>query len=530
MTATGSARPDLLAPSAPARQWWVLGALILVASVANLNLAVANVALPEIGARFNASQTELNLVSVGFSLGLAGTVIYLGALGDRYGRKGMLLTGMALTVPTALLATWAPSIGILFVARLLGGVAAGMAYPTTLALITALWRGPARTRSIALWSAIGGGMVAVASLLAGWLLTYLWWGSVFAVTAPLAAIALVLAAVHVPAHVNETEGAVDHLGGFLSIVGVVALVLAINFAPSSAEGTIALAAGAIAIVAIGGFFLRQARARAPLFDLHVAGRRVFWVAALAGLIVFGTLMGAVFVGEQFLQNVLGYSTLRAGAAVLPAAAFMVLAAPLSAKLIDRVGSRLTLLIGYAFLLAAFVVMLLWWTASSGYGPVVLAFVLMGTGVGLSGTPASHSLTGSVPIHRAGMASGTADLQRDLGGSIMQSILGAILTAGYASAVAHRISASGAHLDSQVTNVLERSYSSAAALARANPHYSDLIVAGARASFLNGANWAYAAGALAIVVGAVLVAACFPSKRQEIDLLAQYGREDAAGAR
>lgn len=527
MTATGNAGPGLTAPSAPARQWWVLGALILVASVANLNLAVANVALPEIGARFNASQTELNLVSVGFSLGLAGTVIYLGALGDRYGRKGMLLVGMALTVPTALLATWAPSIDILFLARLLGGVAAGMAYPTTLALITALWDGPARTRSIALWSAIGGGMVAVASLLAGWLLTYFWWGSVFAVTAPLALIALVLAAVHVPAHVNETQDTVDHLGGVLSIVGVVALVLAINFAPGTAEGTIALVAGGIAVVAIGGFFLRQARARATLFDLHVAGRRIFWVAALAGLIVFGTLMGAVFVGEQFLQNVLGYSTLRAGAAVLPAAVFMVVAAPVSAKLIERVGSRMTLLIGYAFLLAAFVVMLVWWTASSGYGSVVLAFVLMGTGVGLSGTPASHSLTGSVPRLRAGMASGTADLQRDLGGSIMQSILGAILTAGYASAVAHRISASGAHLDSQVTNVLERSYSSAAALAKANPHYADQIITGARASFLNGANWAYAAGALAIVVGAVLVAACFPSRRTELALLAQYRQEDSS---
>jgi MFS transporter, DHA2 family, multidrug resistance protein len=529
MTATGNASPGLAASGAPARQWWVLGSLILVASVANLNLAVANVALPEIGARFNASQTELNLVSVGFSLGLAGTVIYLGALGDRYGRKGMLLMGMALTVPTALLATWAPSIDILFLARLLGGVAAGMAYPTTLALITALWDGPARTRSIALWSAIGGGMVAVASLLAGWLLTYFWWGSVFALTAPLAVIALVLAAVHVPAHVNETRDTVDHLGGVLSVVGVVALVLAINFAPGTAEGTIALVAGGIAVVAFGGFFLRQARARTPLFDLHVASRRIFWVAAVAGLIVFGTLMGAVFVGEQFLQNVLGYSTLRAGAAVLPAAVFMVVAAPVSAKLIERVGSRMTLLIGYAFLLAAFVVMLAWWTASSSYGSVVLAFVLMGTGVGLSGTPASHSLTGSVPTPRAGMASGTADLQRDLGGSIMQSILGAILTAGYADAVAHRISASGAHLDSSVTNVLERSYSSAAALAKANPQYADQIVTGARASFLNGANWAYAVGALAIVMGAVLVAAYFPSRRTELELLAQYRQEDSSAS-
>ncbi|HEX3947828.1 MAG TPA: MFS transporter [Acidimicrobiales bacterium] len=503
----------------------MLGTLILVASVANLNLAVANVALPDIGSDLNASQTGLNLVSVGFSLGLAGTVLYLGALGDRYGRKGMLLLGMALTIPTALLATWAPSIGVLFLARVLGGVAAGMAYPTTLALITALWNGPARTRSIALWSAIGGGMVAVACLLAGWLLTYFWWGSVFLVTAPLAAVALALTVRFVPAHVNETDDTVDHLGGALSVVAVVALVMAINFAPSPGEGTTAAVAGAVAVAAFVGFFVRQAKARAPLFDLHVAARRVFWVAAVAGLIVFGTLMAALFVGEQFLQNVLGYSTLRAGAAVLPAAVAMVVAAPVSARLIGRVGSRLTLLAGYAFLLAAFVVMLIWWTASAGYGPVAAAFILMGIGIGLAGTPASHSLTGSVPTRRAGMASATADLQRDLGGSIMQSILGAILTAGYAAAVANHIATSGAHPTDQVTNLLERSFSSAVAVAKSDPANAAPIIAAARTSFLNGADWAYAAGALAIAAGAVLVATCFPSRATERELLTGYQRAD-----
>jgi MFS family permease len=511
----------------PERQWWVLTALVSVAAVANLNLAVANVALPEIGEQFRASQTELNLVSVGFSLGLAGTVLYLGAVGDRYGRKLLLELGMAATVPTALLAAYAPSIGVLIVARVLGGVAAGMAFPTTLALITALWDGPARTRSIALWSAVGGSMIAFASLAAGWLLTFAWWGSVFLLSAPLAVGALVLAAAVVPSHVNETTEPVDHLGGILSMVGVVALVLAINIAPSPGEGTIALVAGTVAVVALVAFFLRQRVAPEPLFDLVIAARRIFWVAAVAGLIVFGTLMGAMFVGEQFLQNVLGYSTLRAGASVVPAAVAMIAAAPVSARLIGRFGSRVTLLSGYAFLLAAFVVMLATWTATSSYGVVALAFVLMGVGVGLSGTPASHSLTGSVPVHRAGMASGTADLQRDLGGSIMQSILGALLTAGYAAGAASRISASGRTLDDQVTGELERSFSSAAALARSDPTYAAQIVAGARASFLSGANWAYAAGALAIVAGAVLVASCFPGHREELELLAAYRRADGA---
>jgi hypothetical protein len=115
-------------------------------------------------------------------------------------------------------------------------------------------------------------------------------------------------------------------------VGVVDLVLAIDFAPSAGEGSVVLIAGAVAVLALIGFFYRQTRARYPLFDLHVAGRRIFWVV-VARLIVFGTPMGAMFVGEQFLQNVLGYSTLRPGAAVVPAAVFMIAAAPLSAELI-----------------------------------------------------------------------------------------------------------------------------------------------------------------------------------------------------
>ncbi len=149
--------------ASPERAGLVLAALILVAAVANLNLAAANVALPSIGAAFDTSQTTLDLIAVGYSLGLAASVLYLGALGDRYGRKMMLVLGMFLSAPACLLAAFAPSAEMLVGARLLGGVAAGMAFPTTLALITALWSGPARTRSIALWSGIGGAIALTRS-------------------------------------------------------------------------------------------------------------------------------------------------------------------------------------------------------------------------------------------------------------------------------------------------------------------------------------------------------------------------------
>ncbi len=487
-------------------------------------------ALPSIGEAFDAGQVSLNLIAVGYSLGLAASVLYLGALGDRYGRKLMLILGTALAIPMSLLAAYAPSDEVLFAARVGGGLAAGMAYPTTLALITALWSGPARTKSIALWSGIGGAIAALGPLLSGLLLEHFWWGSVFLITLPLAAVALVLAWLLVPAHVNETTDPVDNLGGILSVLLVAALILAINFAPVPSEGTLVIGLAVVALASLAAFYLRQRRAANPLYDLHVAGRRVFWVAACAGIVVFGSLMGAMFIGQQFLQNVLGYSTLDAGLAIIPAALFMVLVAPRSAKLVEAHGARATLLLGYVFVLLGFLAMLLLWKEDISYWKVGLGYALVGIGVGLAGTPASHSLTGSVPVTRAGMASGTADLQRDLGGAVMQSIFGALLTAGYASAASAAIAASGKDVSESVQSQLTKSFDGAEAIAQQHPQDADTIIAAAKTSFLQGDQWAYLAGIVAVLLGGALIFFLFPKRDEERRLLArttQRTRETAA---
>ena len=511
----------------PARASLVLLSLILVAAVANLNLAVANVALPDIGKAFDSSQTTLNLIAVGYSLGLAASVLYLGAIGDRYGRKLLLVLGTGLAVPASLLAAWAPSDNVLVLARVFGGLAAGMAYPTTLALITALWSGPARTKSIALWSGLGGAISALGPLLSGLLLQDFWWGSVFLITLPLAVVAVAMAVFLVPSHVNEATEPVDNLGGVLSVVLVGSLVLSINFAPVPNKGALVVGLAAIALAALVAFYIRQRRAANPLYDLGIAGRRVFWVAAVAGIIVFGSLMAAMFVGQQFLQNVLGYSTLEAGAAILPAAAFMVVVAPRSAKLVDARGARFTLLCGYVFCFLGFLAMLLLWKESIPYWKVGLAYALIGIGVGFAGTPASHSLTGSVPVKRAGMASGTADLQRDLGGAIMQSILGALLTAGYAAAATAAIAGSNKHITDSVQSQLTKSFGGAEAIAEQHPKYADQITAAAKTAFLQGDQWAYTAGVVAILFGAAIVFFLFPKREDERRLLASYHAEDSA---
>jgi MFS transporter, DHA2 family, multidrug resistance protein len=174
-------------------------------------------------------------------------------------------------------------------------------------------------------------------------------------------------------------------------------------------------------------------------------------------------------------------------------------------------------------------MLLLWKEGIPYWKVALGYSFVGIGVGLAGTPASHSLTSSVPVSRAGMASGTADLQRDLGGALMQSIFGALLTAGYAAAVATSIASSpdSADVTSSVQSQLTKSFDSAQSIAQQYPQYASSITAAAKQSFLDGDQWAYTAGIVAVLLGAVLVAFCFPKRDAEQQLLASYASTDTA---
>ena len=265
--------------------------------------------------------------------------------------------------------------------------------------------------------------------------------------------------------------------------------------------------------ALVAFVIRQRRAANPLYDLKIAARRTFWVAACAGIIVFGSLMGAMYIGQQFLQNVLGYSTVDAGLAILPPRPSWSLVAPRSAELVERRGARVTLLFGYVFCCSASSPCCCSGRRTSRTGRSRSATRSSGSASGSRAHPASHSLTGSVPVRRVGMASGTADLQRDLGGAIMQSIFGALLTAGYAAAAGSLIASLGRDVSSSTQNELTKSFSSAADTASRYPSsIQDQIIAGAKKAFLHGDQWAYTAGIVAVVLGAALVFFKFPGAR------------------
>jgi hypothetical protein len=177
----------------------------------------------------------------------------------------------------------------------------------------------------------------------------------------------------------------------------------------------------------------------------------------------------------------------------------------------------------------FVTMLLLWKQNSSYWQVGLGYAFIGIGVGFAQTPAAHSLTGSVPPTRVGMASGTADLQRDLGGALMQSIFGALLTAGYVSAMTKLVGSSpqATTITNNTKSELTKSFSSAADAAQAYPQYASQITSAAKTAFLQGDQWAYTAGIVAVVIGAVLVWFFFPKKPREEELVAEYHKHDGA---
>lgn len=513
----------------PPRSQFVLLALVTGACAANINLSVANVALPTIGDDLGASQDQLTVIADAFALGLASTVLYLGSIGDRYGRKLLFVLGATLSIPTAMMAAWAPNPEVLGLARLLSGFSAALLFPTTLSLIAVLYRGRARVSAIALWSGVGGGMAALGPVVAGWLLQHFWWGSVFLVAVPLEVLALVVGLLVLPWRAGEERFPVDHLGGVLSVIGIGGLVVVIERADLGLDATWFVTA-AVAVVALTLFGWQQTRAPRPLVALLLAKARTFWVAFVAGAIAFGSLIGAMFIGQQFTQNVLGYDTLTAAAVVLPAAICTALFGQVAGRLIPRFGSQFTFMIGLGSLAAALTVMLATWTSSAAIAWVLLAYGLVGIGVGLTSTPASRSLMSSVPAARSGMGSAFLDLTRDFGGAILQAIMGGILAATYATRIAADLAGltpdQAEQVSSQAAQQMTSSFEGAAEVAKSFPSdAAGQIVAAASTAFTDGKTAAIGVALLLTLVGMALVLVVYPRRDREE---AYYAAVAAAG--
>ncbi len=513
----------------PPRSVATLATLVVGAIVANINLSIANVAIPDIGRELGASQMQQTMVASTFTMGLAASVLYFGAIGDRFGRKRLLLAGAALSVPASLVAGFAPNIQVLIGARLVGGVAAGLLFPTTLSLIAALWRGRARTRAISIWSGVGGTAAAIGGLVGGLLLAQFWWGSVFVMTAPLAVFVLVAGMVLLPRNAGEEDVPIDHFGGVLSVLAIVLLIVTIQRMPAGFNPAMGVQL-VLAIALLVVFAWWQRRARRPLVDPKLASAPTFWVAAVAGTIAFGALIGALFLGQQFTQNVLGYSALSAATVMLPSPVMMLVASVAAGRLVGRVGSRLTLASGIGIAALGLLSMMWLWTPTAGPIPILLSYTLVGTGAGLAATASSTSLMASLPVVRAGMGSAFTDLTRDFGGAIMQAVMGTVLAVVYAKDLRtvfdHLPPSEADQLSDQTAQQIVNSFQGAQQVAEGfpQPEASELIRVAADA-FTDGKGLAYLLGLLLMVLALGLVLWKYPRKQAEQSFFAQVVERD-----
>ena len=484
------------------RRWVILGSLhlslgLVVASVSSLNLS-----LPSIQRALDASAADLIWINAAYALVFAAFLLPAGALGDRFGRKGALLTGLVVFVLGSLLGSTADTAGQVIAFRATMGIGAALAMPATLSILTAIFPPDERNKAIAIWSGFAGAGGAIGILSAGVLLEYFWWGSVFFVNVPIAVTALVLVAAVVPTS-RDTQGHnLDPFGSILSAVGLAALVFALVQGPEYGWSDPLVLGGFVAAVALlTSWVAFERRQEHPMLDPRLFRIPRFGLATLALGTTFAVMFGMFFGLAQYLQFVLGYSPLGAAVRVMPFAVVMIAVSPRGPSLAARFGSGRV--IGGGMLVTALgcgVMALL--TGDSGYGHVVLGVILISSGMALGFPTSTAAIVGSLPLDKAGVASAVNDTTREVGSAVGIALLGSLLSAGYRRGLGNALDQAPA----EMAEFARDSVGAALVVAqRAPAGVGDHIAATARDAFANGYSLAMTAGtALLALTGTIVI--------------------------
>ncbi|MFI0466308.1 MFS transporter [Saccharopolyspora sp. 5N102] len=418
----------LNSPQISRKQWTALAALLLPVLLISVDNTVLSFALPHISEELRPTGGQLLWIVDIYSLMLAGLLVTMGTLGDRIGRRRLLLIGATGFGLASALAAFAPTAELLIAARALLGIAGATLMPSTLSLIRNIFTDPrARTTAIAAWTATFAGGSAFGPLLGGLLLEHFWWGSVFLINLPVMVLLLIVGPLVIPESRNPAPGRYDLASAGLSLLAMLALVLGIK--EFAGGGALALPAVAVAVIAGYAFVRRQRRLDAPMLDLALFRNPRFSVAVTSNLLAVFVMVGGLFFMTQYLQLVLGMSPLRAGLALLPGIALSVLGSLVAVRLIRRV--RLAELLGAAILATAlgYLLMVLL-PAEGGTWLVVVAFMVVGLGAGITETATNDTIMNSVAPENAGAASAISETGYELGAAMGTAILGSVLTAAY----------------------------------------------------------------------------------------------------
>ncbi|NUP16356.1 MAG: DHA2 family efflux MFS transporter permease subunit [Streptomyces sp.] len=484
------------------RRWWALGALVACMLTLGFDMTILNVALPTMAADLGAGTGEQQWMADAYIVVFAALMLPAGLLGDRFGRRLMLITGLGIFLAGSLVGALAGDVNAVIASRAVMGVGAALVTPLSLSVLPILFGPQERAKAVGIASAASALGLPLGPIIGGWLLNHFWWGSVFLINVPMAAIGIAACVFLLPETKDPASPRVDTVSTALAASGLGVLVYAIIEAPTRGWGDpLVLAMLAASVVLIAALVLRERRVERPMLDMTLLAHRGFLFNTIAATLVTFVLSGLLFVLPPYLQAVLGHDALGTGVRLLPMMGGLLFASRLAPQVVARFGARAAVSAGLVVL--AFAGLLgSRTTMDSGYGFVALWLSITGLGFGLSLIPAMNGGLSALPRDRAGSGSGLLMTLRQVGGAIGIALLGSLL----AGVFRDRLDVTG--LPARAADTAGESVVAAHLVAGRTG--SAELAASANSAYVHGMGVVLLVCGIAALVSALLAAAFLPS--------------------